>query len=129
MEHELYLSEDGMQYAVLVSHGFGAGWASWNERWFAYDKRIVEFWLAHKDDEQWMREVERYSNPESPAHKEAREFFTGVIGLEDCPYMGGFNDIDLEWVKFGKIWRIDEYDGAESLVFLEEEEWTCFYKE
>ena len=129
MGHELYLNENGTKYAVLVSYGYGAGWSSWSERFLAYDKRVVEFWLAHKNDKQWMREVERYgsgSRQESPAHKEAREFFTNVIGLDRCPYMGGFADIELEWVNFGVAWRIDEYDDAESIVYQYMEEWTLF---
>lgn len=129
MEHELYLNEDGTKYAVLVSYGYGAGWSSWNEPWFAYDKRIVEFWLAHKNDEQWMRDVEIYETAyrkESPAHKDARVFFTNVIGLNECPYMGGFENIRLEWVNRGTAWRIHEYDGAESIEYLMDIGWICF---
>ena len=125
MEHELYLNEDGTKYAVLVSYGYGAGWSSWNKDWFAYDKRIVEFWLAHKDDEQWMRTLVG-SIKESPAHKEAREFFTNTIGLKDCPYLGGFADIKLVWINRGTVWHIHEYDGAESIECMEDIEWIHF---
>lgn len=135
MKHELYLNEDGTKYAVLVSYGFGAGWSSWNKPWFAYDKRIVEFWLAHKDDDNWIKTCDRYFSPgfheESPAHKEVREFFTNVIGFDDdeCPYMGGFIDIRLQWMDFNTPWRITEYDGAESIECLGDINWICFSKE
>ena len=122
----LYYNEDKTKFAVLVSYDFGAGWSTWCAHCLAYDKRIVEFWLVHKDDEKWMKECEIYgslSRPESDAHKEAREFFTNVIGLERCPYMGGFNDIELEWVPVGCRFRINEYDGAESLELESEDIW------
>lgn len=43
MSVERYYNKDG-QLAVLVSHGYGAGWSTWNEYGIdlAIDKRIVE---------------------------------------------------------------------------------------
>lgn len=117
----LYYNEDKTAFGVLVSYGFGAGFSTWSEHELAYDRRVIEFWLAHKNDERWMREVERY-NPESPEHKEACAFFN-EIGLDDCPYMGGFPDCDLEWVPVGARFRINEYDGAESLEIENEGSW------
>ena len=115
---ELY--EKNGKIGVLVSPGFGAGWSSWERDELAYDKRVVEFWLAHKDDEQFMRTVECYGwrySPESTAHKEAMEFFSS-LGY-GTPYMGGFEDIELEFVEKGVPWRITEYDGAESIETLD----------
>ena len=117
----LYYNEDKTKFGVLVSHGFGAGFSTWSEHELAYDRRVIEFWLAHKEDERWMREVERY-HPESPEHKEACVFFK-KIGLSDCPYMGGFPDCDLEWVPVDARFRINEYDGAESLEIENEDSW------
>jgi len=127
MDVEVYWNEDKTEYAVLCSQGYGAGWSTWNQRELAYDARVVEFYLAHKDDKKWMHTVE-YSefttNGESAAHKEAKEFFES-IGYE-CPYMGGFEDIVLVWVPRGIIWRMDEYDGAESIVYQAEQDWVCY---
>ena len=123
MNVQPYWNEDHTEYAVLVSYLFGACWSSWEVRELSYDSRVVEFWLAHKDDEEWMRTVTDF-NKESPAHKEAREFFKS-IGY-DCPYMGGFSNIKLEWVPAGAKWRITEYDGAEGIEYLEEQNWNCF---
>ena len=55
---EVYYNEDKTKYAVLVSHGFGAGWSSWNDPSVAYDKRVVEFWLTHHESD----EVKSYRN-------------------------------------------------------------------
>lgn len=118
----LYYNEDKTKFGVLVSYGFGAGWSTWSGRELAYDRRVIEFWLAHQNDRRWMREVERY-RPESPEHKEACEFFINELGLDDCPYMGGFPDCVLQWVPVGARFRIDEYDGAESLEVENEGSW------
>lgn len=128
MNVQPYWNEDKTEYAVLVSQGFGAGWSTWNKRELAYDSRVVEFYLAHKDDEEWMRTVEEsglMSQEESAAHKEAKEFFES-IGYDECPYMGGFESIELEWVPCGVIWRMNEYDGAEFIVYQDKQDWVCF---
>lgn len=109
---ELY-EKDGA-YGVLVSPGFGAGWSTWEKDELAYDKRVVEFWLSHKDDAEWMSTVD-YGV--SPAAKEAKGFFES-IGYGD-PYMGGFDQIVLKFVGPGVWWRITEYDGSESLETFE----------
>ena len=124
MEHKLYLNDKGNAYAVLVSHGFGAGFSTWNEKWMAYDRRVVEYWLAHKDNEQWMHDVHYLG---TAANKEALDFFNNEFGIE--PYLGGFNDIELHWVRFNVAWEIKEYDGAETLEFMKDVDWTIFYKE
>lgn len=112
---ELY-EKDG-KIGVLVSPGYGAGWSTWGCVELAYDKRVVEFWLSHKDDEEFMATVDNFgfgSVSESVAHKKAMEFFNS-IGY-GSPYMGGFYEIELAYVKKGVPWRITEYDGSESLV-------------
>ena len=121
-KEELYWNKDHSAYAVLVSHGFGAGWSTWGDARLAYDKRIVEFWLAHKNNREWMESVNIMFSANSPAHEEAASFFKS-IGYHDCPYMGGFSDIKLHWVLANSKWRIEEYDGAESLVFEENYTW------
>ena len=114
---EYYYNEDGTKIAVLVSPGYGAGWSTWNDDTLAYDKRVVEFWLAHKDNEKFMEEIDSFSYYEKvPALKEAEDFFKS-IGYSHI-YFGGFNQIELEWVPIGCRWRIDEYDGSESLEIL-----------
>lgn len=118
---ELY-EKDG-KIGILVSPGYGAGWSTWNTKELAYDKRVVEFWLSHKDDAVFMANVERTASfdfwgnvtPASDANKEAEAFFKS-IGYEKCPYMGGFADIKLQFVRKGIPWMISEYDGYEELI-------------
>lgn len=84
---------------VLVSCGYGAGWSTWNyDRRLAYDARVVEFWLDHKE-----------------ASDEEVRAFCESLGYENvCPY--GFRDIELEFVKAGVPFTIREYGGAECIV-------------
>lgn len=132
---EIELYEKNGKYAVLVSGGYGAGWSTWGAPEFAYDKRIVQFWLDHKDDEHFMRTVHdsgyKLSDGEyheaSEAAKEAELFFK-ELGY-DYVYMGGFPSIHVEWVSPEDIWRISEYDGAESLEKLGEAGFICFGKD
>lgn len=122
------LYEKNGKIGILVSPGYGAGWSTWGNEQLAYDKRIVEFWLSHKDDEKFMQEVEesgRLSRGESEAHKEAANFFKS-IGYDECPYMGGFDQIVLKYVPRGTPWRISEYDGFESLETFEDAGFTTF---
>ena len=122
---ELY--EKNGKIGVLVSPGWGAGWSTWSCPALAYDKRVIEFWLDHKDDENFLKTVEitgGWEIPESSAHKEAAEFFKS-IGYEE-PYMGGFDDIVLKYVKPGEPWRISEYDGWEHLETLDDAGFITF---
>ena len=88
---ELYWDYDHTHYAVLISPGYGSGWSTWNEKALAYDARVVQFWLDHKDDAKWMSEVNAFYN-ETPAHREATEFLTS-LGY-DFVYLGGFPNIE-----------------------------------
>ena len=116
---ELY--EENGKYAVLVSGEYGAGWSTWNRPELAYDKRVVQFFLDHKDDAYFMGTV-CYNGFE--AYIEAKRFFSN-LGYEEV-YMGGFPTIYVEWVSENDIWRINEYDGLESLEMLSDAGFVCF---
>ncbi len=116
---ELY-EKDG-NVGILVSRGFGAGWSTWNDRQeLAYDKRVVEFWLTHKDDDEFMKDIS--STGDTEAKNMALEFLHS-IGYEGYICLLGFEDIELEFVPHGIPFRITEYDGSEALEFYEEAGW------
>lgn len=106
---EPYWNEDGDKYAVLVSPDYGAGWSTWNYREMAYDKRVVEFWMAHKGQD--------------PRNSVEAEAYFEELGYHDV-YFGGFKSLRMTWVPRGKAWRIDEYDGSEGIIFQGDENWT-----
>ena len=95
------LIRDG-KVAVLVSPSYGAGWYSWhgNEE-LLYDPSIVE-WLEQNE----LDKIKTYLELKYPNET--------ILGLED---------LEVNWVPAGARFRIDEYDGAESLVLEKNEYW------
>ena len=110
--------QDG-NIAVLVSHGYGAGWSTSNERDLAFDKRVVEFYLKHKDDQEWMKNINIFGSVEESL---AERYFKS-IGYQDV-YFGGFNQITIEWIPKGTAFRICQYDGNEYVEFRDEIPWN-----
>jgi hypothetical protein len=89
--------------AVLVSYGYGAGWYTWHENEeMMFDPTIVEMVL-----------------------EEAGE--TAIVDYckEKYPdaYTGGVDGLTVEFVSPGTKFRIEEYDGAETLVREEDYDW------
>ena len=82
--------------AVLVSPGFGAGWSTWADYPEAalYAPDVVEWIEAGKPDDGTDEAFEKYG------------------------YTGGLRDIEIEWLPLGTRFKIDEYDGSESLTIL-----------
>jgi len=97
---EKYENDKG-QIGVLVSGGFGAGWSSWNsdKDFMAMDKTLVKMRL----DEATEAEVVKYCKK--------------IVGT--APYMGGWANVEVEWVDKGTVFKIDEYDGSEGLEFMD----------
>jgi hypothetical protein len=92
------VERDG-KVAVLVSHGFGAGWSTWNSEHaaaFCMDARLVQPVLDGDRDR---------------AAKVAVELFPDA-------YTGGADDLRVEWLPKGTIFEIDEYDGSETLHII-----------
>lgn len=90
--------------AVLVSPGFGAGWFTWN--------RQCPECLFDPDMVAWVEGGKEGPMPDLEA-KYGWEYF----------YDGGADDLVVRWVSEGTQFRIDEYDGSESLIVASEEIW------
>ena len=90
--------------AVLVSAGYGAGWYSWNSDCPAllFDPALVEAVEARDRDRIIARANELYPDG----------------------YFGGADGLYVEWLKPGTLFRIDEYDGSESLVTQQDDSWV-----
>jgi hypothetical protein len=80
--------------AVLISHGFGAGWYTWNSnhKQLLFHHKIVEI------TEEWV--LENLSIPNI--------------------YCGGAEDLTIHWLPEGTAFSVEEYDGAESLRLIED---------
>lgn len=94
-EFEKY-EKDG-NVAVLYSPGFGAGWSTWatdgEAEALIFDKEIVELVLNDQLDRVVQLVADKYP-----------EF-----------YSGGAEDLTVRWVPKGTAFRINEYDGSESV--------------
>jgi hypothetical protein len=95
------LIRDG-RVAVLVSPGYGAGWYSWHHiEELVYDPCVVA-WIENKELDKILTYME--------------------LKYPDV-YRGGLEDVVVEWVPVGERFRIEEYDGSESLVLESKERW------
>jgi len=96
---------DGM-VAVLVSRGFGAGWSTWcyddNKEKLMYDPTLVEL-------------------VESDVSLEDMAYYVRTAYPDQ--YVGGLQGLHVEWVPQGTRFRINEYDGAETVEILNLETW------
>jgi hypothetical protein len=96
------LSEDG-KVAVLYSPGFGAGWYTWNTDApeILFDPAIVKF----VEKEKWD------------------ELATYVALKYPDIYTGGMKDLKVAWIPEGTLFRVDDYDGNESIELKENDNW------
>lgn len=89
--------------AVLVSPGFGAGWSTWGDNqqreMLLFDRRFVEAAEAGTKDIEPL----------------AKEIFG-----DNPPYCGGWRDITIEWLPVGTRFCVEEYDGSESMRFVDD---------
>lgn len=92
--------------AVLVSPGFGAGWSTWApedaQEARLFDPGLVELIL----NDSTQNEINSYVAERFPDQ-----------------YTGGVEQLRVFWVPEGTKFRIHEYDGSESLVTIDEEQW------
>lgn len=98
------VERDG-KVAILYSTGFGAGWYTWNRRYPAcqYHPKLVAL-------------VEKNASA-----KEIQAQAKMLFG-EDF-YTGGAADLTIAWLPVGTSYRIDEYDGAESIHVQSDSDW------
>jgi hypothetical protein len=90
------------QVAVLISPGYGAGWYAWHGiEELVFDPSVVE-WVERQE----LDKIQAYMELRYPE-----------------AYCGGLKDLVVVWVPEGDQFRIEEYDGAESLVLASQQRW------
>ena len=89
--------------AIVYSPGFGAGWYTWNTECpeIVFDPMIVDC-------------VEK---------GEMDKLATYVAMRYPDIYTGGMEDLTVQWLPVGTLFRIHEYDGSESLEIKEDMDW------
>lgn len=97
------LIKDGM-VAVLVSRGYGAGWSTWMSDYpeCLFDPVLAQM-IIDGADEMEIATVAQKRYPDA--------------------YLGGLDGLDVEWLPVGTKFRVDEYDGAESIEYLGDIYW------
>jgi hypothetical protein len=89
--------------AVLVSYGYGAGWYTWHDNLeMLFDPTIVEMVLNEAG--------------ETAIVDYCKEVYPDA-------YTGGVDGLTVEFVSPSTRFRIEEYDGAETLVREEDYDW------
>ena len=91
------------QIGVLVSHGFGAGWSTWNSTDCALDQELAQAFESGMSEDDILAIANR-NWPEN--------------------YLGGLLDCSVHWIDKGTQFRITEYDGAESIEFNTPNHWS-----
>lgn len=89
--------------AVLYSPSFGAGWYTWNGETpeLLFDPAIAQLVIEEKFDE--------------------LETFVELKYPEICKL--GMMDLEVQWIPEGTLFKVVEYDGAESIEYKEDNEW------
>jgi len=90
--------------AVLVSPGYGSGWSHGRESAEAmvFCPELVEA-------------IERDTEPHT------LQLIAETLFSDE--YLGGLDDVVIEWVDVGRKFRITEYDGFESIEFADKCQW------
>ena len=95
--------------AVLISPGYGAGWSTWFD-----DQELAK--KAIFDPEIAQRVLDE------PKDASKAEFNFWLASIEETiqrkypgQYTGGIKDLEVEWLPVGTRFRINEYDGYETI--------------
>lgn len=102
MKMEKYI-KDG-KVGVLYSPGYGAGWSTW-----AHDEKNKEAMVFCKELCEAIDKGLSLQQISVVAH----QYFPNE-------YTGGLEDIKLVFMEPGTRFRIDEYDGSESIITKDE---------
>jgi hypothetical protein len=88
--------------AVLVSHGFGAGWYTWNtdHKELLFHPKLVEMVEQNR-----IKEINN-------------DWVLENLGID--MYVGGSVGLVIHWLPIGTIFDIEEYDGSETIRTIED---------
>ena len=96
--------KDG-KVAVLISSGHGSGWFTWNNNIELLFEPVLAEMIDKKES---MDKIKSY--------------FVLKYGDDDW-MIRGLKSLDIEWVDPGQKFRIEEYDGNETLILFEHDFW------
>jgi hypothetical protein len=88
--------------AVLVSHGFGAGWYTWNtdHKELLFHPKLVDMVEQNR-----IKEINN-------------DWVLENLGID--MYAGGSVGLEIHWLPIGTAFDIEEYDGCETIRTIED---------
>jgi hypothetical protein len=93
--------------AIVYSPQHGAGWYSWHRiEELLFDPNLVDMIERGADAEAMQAYCEQHYQDE-----------------RQSAYWGGIDDLAIAWIPEGSIFRISEYDGSESIVLQDDDDW------
>lgn len=105
----VYQFECDGKVAVLFSPGFGGGWSTWSgdefKDWAMFSPELVA----------WV---------EGGKQGYIDEIVASAIGEDNYFYTGGARDLEIKWLPVGTQFRVEEYDGNESIVTSQDNHWS-----
>ena len=99
-----YINAKGL-VGVIISPEFGAGFHTWNEiPGLCFDRDIIQMIIEDKP----IQEISDFV--------EAKYEHTGYVSTL------GLRDVEITWLKPGTQFFLNEYDGNESIILIENNE-------
>jgi len=132
---------------ILISHGWGAGWGSYEGIKYAIDKNLINFVEKNKD---WQQIARRLENILSDYQQEEKYEFNIPLLYQDLkcflknnfydkefelleifenidknkiPYISAFCECEIYKITKDSYYRINEEEGAENLEILDLSKW------
>ena len=98
---------DKNKVGIVYSPGFGAGWSTWGKPEMALDQELARAIEDKKKDDEILRIIKKNWPDE---------------------YCGGVKNLTVEWVDELTQFRIEGYDGSESILFNSDDVWNIALK-
>ena len=113
---------------ILYSPGFGAGWSTWNserpdfQKWMLTYQPLID---AIERGEELVPKEFRYSSQEhvDQLHPALQQFVREAEEKFDQNYVCILGACNLSVAEVSEPFRVDEYDGSESVIESGDETW------
>jgi len=93
--------KDG-KVAVIISSGWGAGWSTWHgHKELIFHPKLVELVESGQHNQETVLAV-----------------LNELLDKEEAEhvYLGGVEDLTIQWLPKGTKFKIEEYDGSEYII-------------
>ncbi len=143
-----FVTVDRNSTCVLYSPGYGAGWSTWCDREsisqlrLITDSTLIQFvvnksfrtkFIKNMKDENLIPNFSKRNEDDNDENRyedtedkyEIQHAISHILKCDigDVPYLGGFDDLKVGLISVGSKFRINEYDGSESIEILDTSKW------